>query len=381
MVINMIYLDNAATTNPKPKNVINAVIKGMNISANPGRSGHEMSLRASEEVFKARKKVADFFSCEKAENVIFTSNCTQSLNTAIRGLLKAGDHVITSSLEHNSVSRVLENLAQEGKITYSVAEVENDDETTVNNFKKLIRPNTKMIVCTHASNVFGTILPIEKIGFLAKNYGLKFVLDTAQSAGKIKIDMEKMNIDALCAPGHKSLYGSMGTGVLLLKSDKIKPFIIGGTGSESMNLNQPSFLPDRLESGTLNLPGIISISAGVDFVNGIGVQKIHEYEMRLCEELYNFLYNSNKYTVYSDPSPLKSVSTVAFNRKGMHSEEVADILASDGICVRAGYHCAYLAHKSRKTDEQGAVRVSLSVFNKADDIKILIKSLNKIEKL
>lgn len=378
----MIYLDNAATTSPKPQQVILAANNGMLMSANPGRSGHDMSMRASKQVFEVRRKLADFFGCPSPENVIFTQNCTQALNTAIRGLTVRGDHVITSCLEHNSVVRVLERLKQEGRITYDVAVVyPGDRQKTVNSFRSLIKSNTAMIVCTHASNVFGNILPIQEIGKLAQLHGLKFIVDAAQSAGTVEIDMKKIGITALCLPGHKGLYGAMGTGALLLADGlNIEPLIFGGTGSESMKITQPDFLPDRLESGTLNLPGIMSVGAGIDFVSGTGIKKIHEYEMNLCSELYNYLYNSNLSEVYSEFSPEDSVATVAFNVKGLHSEEVARRLNDDGICVRAGYHCSYLAHKYMGTEENGAVRVSVGVFNRKSEIKKLINSVNKIEK-
>lgn len=377
----MIYLDNAATTSPKPQQVISAVTSGMLMSANPGRSGHDMSMRASEKVFEVRQKLADFFNCPSAENVVFTQNCTQALNTAIRGLTSKGDHVITSCFEHNSVSRVLERLKQEGKITYDVARVyPSDRQKTVNSFRSLIKDNTSMIVCTHASNVFGNVLPIEEIGKLAQLKNLKFVVDAAQTAGILEIDMKKIGISALCLPCHKGLYASMGTGALLL-NDNVVPeaLVFGGTGSESMKITQPELLPDRLESGTLNLPGIMSIGAGIDFVSAYGIKKIHEYEINLCTELYNYLYNSSLSEIYTELSPQDSVATIAFNVKGLHSEEVAEALNKDGICVRAGYHCAYLAHKYAETENTGAVRISVGVFNRKNEIKKLINSVNKIE--
>lgn len=377
----MIYLDNAATTSPKPQQVILAANNGMLMSANPGRSGHDMSMKASENVFGVRMKLAEFFDCPSPENVIFTQNCTQALNTAIRGMTSRGDHVVTSSLEHNSVVRVLERLKREGRITYDIATVyPKDRQKTVNAFRSALKSNTSMIVCTHASNVFGTVLPISEIGKLAQLHGLKFVVDAAQTAGILEIDMKALGISALCLPCHKGLYASMGTGALLLNENvEVEPLIFGGTGSESMKITQPDFYPDRLESGTLNLPGIMSIGAGIDFVNSHGIKKIHEYEMNLCTELFDYLYNSNLSEVYTDFSPESSVATVAFNVKGLHSEEVAERLNSDGICVRAGYHCSYLAHKYANTVDTGAVRVSVGVFNRKNEIKKLINSINKIE--
>lgn len=379
----MIYLDNAATTSPKPVCVTESVIKGMQMSANPGRSGHLMSQNASEQVYGVRKKLAAFFNSSAVEKVIFTQNCTQSLNTAITGMVKQGDHVITSCLEHNSVMRVLYKLQKDGIITYDTAEVfQGDDERTVASFASKIRKNTSLIVCTHASNVFGTILPIEKLGELAKGYGLKFIVDGAQSAGVLEIDMKKMNISALCIPGHKGLYGAMGTGVLLLSENcEISPFILGGTGSESMSLEQPGYYPDRLESGTLNLPGIMSVGSGIDFINRVNMKKIHNYEIRLCDELYNHMQKIKGIKIYSRNDWRYSVPLLAFNCKNYHSEEIAQRLNEYGICVRAGYHCAYSAHKFYKTEEQGAVRVSFGAFNTKNDVKKFVNCLNQIEKV
>ncbi len=379
----MIYLDNAATTSPKPKCVTDSVILGMQMSANPGRSGHDMSRNASEQVYAVRKKLADFFNSSAPEKVIFTQNCTQSLNTAIMGTVKRGDHLITSCLEHNSVMRVLYKLRKDGIITYDVADVyAGDDERTVASFASKIRKNTSLIVCTHASNVFGTVLPIKKIGELAHGYGLKFIVDGAQSAGTLEIDMDNMKIDALCIPGHKGLYGAMGTGALLLSENcEVSPFILGGTGSESMNPEQPDYYPDKLESGTLNLPGIMSMGSGVDFVNRLKTEKIHSYETDLCNELYNHMHNIKGIKIYSSNDERYTVPILAFNYKDYHSEEIARRLNNNDICVRAGYHCSYSAHKFRGTEEQGAVRVSFSVFNTKNDIKKFINCFNKIENI
>lgn len=373
----MIYLDNAATTSPKPSVVLSEVIRGMRLSANPGRGGHEASMRASQEVFEARKALSDFFFLKKPQNVIFTQNCTQSLNTAINGLIKENSHVVCSDLEHNSVLRVLEKMKRDGKISYSVAKTHRRKEDTLRSFENKIRPDTSAIVCTHASNVFGDVLPTEEIGELCRDYNLIFILDAAQSAGVIDINMERMNISALCLPGHKGLYGSMGTGALLLKNDDIEPFIFGGTGSESQSVYQPSFLPDRLESGTLNLPGIMSLSTGVRFVRERGVRRIHRYETSLCRILYEYLLSDRRYEVFSAPPGENSAPIVSFRKKNTHSEETAEILSRSGFCVRGGYHCAYHAHKSRGSEESGLVRVSTSVFNCENDIKKFVNCLDK----
>ena len=377
----VIYLDNAATSSPKPQSVTETMLRGMRISANPGRGGHEAAMRASQEVFSARKALSGFFNLNKPQNVIFTQNCTHGLNTAIFGLIKNNSHVVCSDLEHNRVLRVLEKMKNEGKIRYSIAKTYPDDNDTVRSFENEIRRDTRAIICTHASNVFADVLPIERIGALCRKYNLIFIVDAAQSAGVIPIDVEKMNITALCLSGHKGLYGSMGTGALLLRTDDIKPLIFGGTGSESQSPEQPLYLPDRLESGTLNLPGIMSVKAGVDFVRRNTPECIHRCEAWLCSELYDFLKNDGRYEVFSRIPCEKSVPIVSFRHREMHSEETAEILGRYGFCVRAGYHCAYLAHKSRGTADSGLVRVSTGVFNSKNDLKKLINCLNKIENI
>lgn len=376
----MIYLDNAATTSPKPIVVTQALLEGVKMSANPGRGGHDMSVRASFEVFETRKALSDFFSLKKPENVIFTSNCTQSLNMAINGLIPENSHVICSDLEHNSVIRVLEKLKREGKLTYSIAKTFESDIETVRSFEKEINSKTSAVVCVHSSNVFGNILPIEKIGAMCRKRNLIFIVDAAQSAGVIPIDMDKCGISALCVPGHKGLYGSMGTGALLLENEKIKPLIVGGTGNESSSPIQPEGLPERLESGTVNLPGIMSLKAGVQFVRNIGCDRIHRYEKALCGELCEFLMNDKRFEIFSPVHCLNTTAVISFRHRNMHSEETADYLNSCGICVRAGYHCSYLAHKSRGSEDSGLVRVSPGMFNNEIHIKKLINCLNKIEK-
>lgn len=376
----MIYLDNAATSSPKPECVTKAVLRGMRLSANPGRGGHAATMRAADEIFEVRKLLSGFFGLNKPENVIFTSNCTHSLNTAVRGLVKKGSHVVCSDLEHNSVIRVLEKMRRDGDITYNVAKTYDNDIDTVRSFERCIRFNTAAVVCTHASNVFADILPIKDIGELCRKKGLIFIVDAAQSAGTVNIDMTQMNIDALCIPCHKGLYASMGTGALLLKSDKIEPLLFGGTGSLSQSLEQPDFLPDRLESGTLNLSGIMSIGEGVRFVQSIKPERIHAYENSLCRMLFEYLYQNKNYEVLSRYPDERSAAIVSFRQGDKHSEETAELLGKHGFCVRGGFHCAYTAHKSRKTETSGLVRVSPCIFNNEDEIKKLINFLNQIEK-
>ncbi len=377
----MIYLDNTATTFPKHESVINSMLYAQkSVGANAGRAGHKASVRAGEIVFSARDKIADMFSCQ-SENVVFTLNCTMSLNMAIKGVLKAGDHVIISSLEHNSVLRPVHKMTEKG-VTYSVFSVSpRDDEKTLSDLKSLFRKNTKAVVCTAMSNVFGTILPIEKIGKLCKEKGVIFILDAAQAAGTKVIDMEKMNIDILCMPGHKGLFGPMGTGLLLLNGKtKTDTFIEGGTGSFSMDINQPSALPDRLESGTLNLSGIAGLSAGVSFIKRVGISAIEQKERCLVDILKEDLSVIPNIRVYDDMHSEKGSNVLSLCVGSLHSEKVARLLDERGFAVRGGYHCAYLAHKNYGTEKYGAVRVSVGYFNSKKDIKNLIFCLYKIAK-
>ena len=377
----MIYLDNAATTFPKPASVVRAVSNAcLTYGANPGRGGHKLSERAGEEVYLCRQKLASMFSCD-VERTVFTLNCTHSLNTAIKGVLKKGDHVITSCLEHNSVLRPLEFLRQNGVITYDVAEVApQNDEITLRNFEKLINPRTKMIICTYASNVFGTVLPIKSLSELCRKKNLIFAVDCAQSAGIFRIDMEKDGIDIVCAPGHKGLFGPMGTGVLMFSKEiEIRSLLQGGTGSLSLHKSQPELYPDALESGTVNLPGIAGLSAGLDFIRSVGGEEaIHKKERHLMNVLKNELKEVKNITVYDDMHGEVFAPTLSISVDGMHSEQAAQLLDEMNIAVRAGYHCSYLAHTSRNTAKFGTVRVSPSFFNSEKDIIFFAFCLNKI---
>lgn len=377
----MIYLDNAATTFPKPAQVISACVGAMRFyGANPGRGGHKMSVRAGETVFGCRENLAQMFSC-KEERTVFTLNCTHSLNLAVKGVLKKGDHAIISSLEHNSVLRPLENMREKGLISYDVAAVEPlDDEKTVKNFERLIRPNTRLILCTHASNVFGTVLPVKKLSALCKKHGLIFALDCAQSAGIFPIDMEKDGIDIVCAPGHKGLFGPMGTGILMFSENvEIESLVQGGTGSLSLQKSQPGIYPDSLESGTVNLPGIAGLSAGLDFIKSRGGERaIHEKETYLMKILKEDLSVIKNITVFDNMHSKIYSPTLSFVVNGEHSEQTAQKLDDRNIAVRAGYHCSYLAHSFCKTTRSGTVRVSPSVFNTKSDVKFFVFSLNLI---
>lgn len=376
----MIYLDNGATSYPKPKNVILSTIDALdNYSFNSGRGGYSASVKAAESIYNVREKVGDMFNFEP-QNVAFTSNCTEALNKAIKGTVKKGDHVIISSLEHNAVFRVVYKLYKDGIIDYDIADFSFDDNETVNNFEKLINERTSLIVCMAASNVFGVIFPIRRIGEIAKKHGVTFIVDGAQGAGVIPLDSKIDNIDILCAPGHKCLYGSMGTGFIAIKEDlKLNTILEGGTGSDSINPNQPDFMPDRLESGTLNNSGIISLGAGIDFINSKGMDNIYNHELMMTDYLYNGLENNKNVKLYCPkPKKYKSVPIISFNYKDYPSEKTASLLANYNIATRAGLHCSPLAHKYFGTIDRGTVRLCPSVFTTKKQCEFFINTLKKL---
>lgn len=374
----MIYLDNSATTYPKPQIVRKGVSDATaNFGANPGRSGHAMALRASEEIYNARRKIADFFNEENPENVIFTLNCTHAVNIVLKGFLKSGDHVVVSDLEHNAVMRPLNTLQDIG-VNYTVAKVSNDPEKTLNNFRDALRPNTRLVVCIHVSNVWGIKLPVERITAMCHMYDIPVLVDASQSAGTHKLDIKENQYDFLCMPGHKGLYGPMGTGVLITSHhDRLKTFIEGGTGSGSVSMQQPMTPPDKFESGTPNLSGIVGLSRGIDFINTVTTEKILAHEMSLVSYLYDRLSANPKVILYTDrPDPKRYGPVLSFNIKDTDSEDVAAYLNKKySIAVRAGLHCAPNAHKHFGTLEQGAVRISPSYFTTTRDINTLINAV------
>lgn len=378
----MVYLDNAATTFPKPPSVARAVQTAFTTyGANPGRSGHKMSVNTAEKVYDCREALADFFHAYDVTNVVFTQNCTQALNTAIKGILRRGDHVVISTFEHNSVLRPVHQLAEEGMITYSIADVaEGDDEQTVENFAAQINPRTRLIACTHASNVCGVRLPIEKIGALAKKYGILFLVDAAQTAGVLPIDIQRCQIDFLCMAGHKCLYGPSGTGVLITdRGEELRPLMEGGTGSNSLDFHQPDFMPDRLESGTVNTAGIIGLGAGVRYIKKETVQKIHQREMQLTRMLYDGLSRMKDVILYTRrPDNEHYVPVLCFNLAGMDSSAAVELLDEQGIALRGGFHCAPLAHQKLGTVEIGTIRASLSAFTTVNDITMLLGAVKKV---
>lgn len=375
----MIYLDNGATSFPKPLSVRqNVDISLKKFSANPGRSGHSLSLRAAKEIFECRKRLKELFNVNSEEEIIFTENCTMALNTVIFGLLSEGDHVLISSMEHNSVTRPLESLKDKG-VTYSTFDYSYDDNGTVDNVRKLIKPETKLVICTHASNVFGFRFPIERICALCHAYGILFCVDSAQSAGVFDIDVGTNQYDFVCMSGHKSLYGPMGTGVLILNNRNLKPLLYGGTGTESVKKSQPEGLPEKFESGTQNMNGISGLKAGVDFVKNRGIKNIYNHEYKLAKRLFNGLANNRKVITYNKSFDYGKVApVVSFNIDGVYSEDLVAKLNKYGIMTRGGLHCSPLAHTTMNTIENGTVRVVPGAFNTINDINYLLNVIRKL---
>lgn len=376
----MIYFDNSATTFPKPRIVREAVAAAVRYSANPGRSGHELSIRASEEIFRTRKAAASFFNVPSEDKVIFTLNCTAAMNIVVKGVLKSGDHVVVSDMEHNAVMRPLERMTKNG-VTYTAAKVfPQDNDKTVDSFRKCINAKTRMIICTQASNVWGVRLPVERLAALAHEYGLLIAVDAAQSAGVVPIDVTDSRIDFLCVAGHKGLYGPMGTGMLIIGGDTVPQSIIeGGTGSNSSFFEQPSELPDRLESGTPNVPGIAGLRAGMEFVSQYGQERAFRHEFMLIKRLYRQLSSTNGVELYMpEPDEYHFVPILSFNIAGLDSESTAKYLSTNGIAVRAGLHCSPAAHRAAGTEKNGAVRISPSVFNTVHDIDSTVMSVRNI---
>ena len=375
----MIYLDNGATSFPKPLSVRqNVDISLKKFSANPGRSGHSLSLRAAKEIFECRKRLKELFNANSEEEIIFTENCTMALNTVIFGLLNEGDHVLISSMEHNSVTRPLESLKDKG-VTYSTFDYSYDDNETVDNVRNLIKPETKLVICTHASNVFGFRFPIERICALCHAYGILFCVDSAQSAGVFDIDVGTNQYDFVCMSGHKSLYGPMGTGVLILNNRNLKPLLYGGTGTESVKKSQPEGLPEKFESGTQNMNGISGLKAGVDFVKNRGIKNIYNHEYKLAKRLFNGLANNRKVITYNKSFDYGKVApVVSFNIDGVYSEDLVAKLNKYGIMTRGGLHCSPLAHTTMNTIENGTVRVVPGAFNTINDINYLLNVIRKL---
>ena len=377
----MIYLDNAATTQRKPQQVLDAVVQAMTTMGNASRGAHGSALEASRAVYNTRAKLAKLFGCSRADHVVFACNSTEALNIAIRGTLNPGDHVISTDLEHNSVLRPLYLLEETGVISLDFVPANRQGQVDYADFERLLKPNTRAIVCTHASNLTGEILDIGRIGAFAKQKGLLFIVDASQTAGCVPIDMEAMGVDILCFTGHKGLYGPQGTGGLCIREGvEIRPFKVGGSGVQSYNPHQPEEYPTRLEAGTLNSHGIMGLSAALDFVAQTGISAIADYEHDLMYRFYNGVKDIPGVTVYGDFTPGHDrTAVVALNIRDYDSSAVSDELAMGfDIATRPGAHCAPRMHRALGTQEQGAVRFSFSWFNTAEEVDEAIAAVKEL---
>ena len=377
----MIYLDNAATTFPKPPEVLQAVQQCAGcFGANPGRGGYKLAERAGETVFNVRRALADFFG-GTVQHTVFCFNCTHAINLALKGTLKKGDHVILSSMEHNAVLRPLERLRAQNGITYDILQVDpQHPQVTADRARALIRPETRLLFVTHVSNVFGTVLPVRALSGVAKQNGLLFGVDAAQSAGVFDLDLQKDGIDLLCMPGHKGLFGPMGTGALLF-SDRVQlqPLLEGGTGTRSLEKTQPMQPPEGYESGTLNLPGIAGLGAGLRFICRYGgTAAVRAHEEALIRTLQEDLSAIRAIELYDSLRSDDAQTLLSFSFPHRTSEEIAAELDRCGFAVRAGYHCAALAHTLHHASKDGTVRVSPSVFNTKKQIKNFAFCMNQI---
>lgn len=372
----MIYLDNAATTLTKPRCVMDAVVRAMETAGNAARGAHCSALTASRLVYDARVKLAALFGCGRADHVVFTANATEALNIAISGVLSRGDHVITTDLEHNSVLRPLYRLEEEGIIQLSFVRADRAGRIDYEDFTRLRRPNTRAIVCTHASNLTGNRIDPARI----PHDGILLIVDASQTAGAVPIHIEQMGIDILCFTGHKGLMGPQGTGGLCVRPGvEIRPFKVGGSGIHSYDRHQPQEMPTRLEAGTLNSHGIAGLSAAIDYLCEVGVETIGEKEISLARQFYQGVQGIDGVTVYGDFSNWNRAAIVALNIRDWDSAAAADELAEVyGIAVRAGAHCAPRMHEALGTADRGAVRFSFSWFNTEDEVRQAIRAVREL---
>ena len=376
----MIYLDNGETTFPIPKVVTDKFMECyLGYACNPWSSGHKLAMKMDLEIYETREKICKLINWTEVLNVIFTFNATDSLNLAIKGVLEEGDHVITTSMEHNSVLRPLNQLRKEGKIELSIVYADDKGYIDPQKIFEALTPNTKMIVTTHMSNVFGTIVDIKAIGDFCKENNILYLVDASQSIGVLDIDVQEMNIDLLAFPGHKALFGPMGTGALYIKEGIIvKPLKEGGTGSYSHSIDQPDLYPDSLESGTPNGVGIIALGKGIDFINEVGLENIRNHEMSLKNHFIELLKDNEDVILYGTLDDRQG-AVVSLNVKDMDSSEISYILSDEfDIYTRPGFHCAPLAHKTMGTEELGAIRFSFGYYNTLEEIDKTVEALLNI---
>lgn len=372
----MIYLDNAATTLHKPPQVTEAIVHALQSMGNSSRGTHAGSMAASHTVYNTRVKLAKLFGCPRADHVVFTANVTEALNIAINGLISKGDHVITTDCEHNSVLRPLYRLADEYGVELSFVRADRQGNLDYYAFENLIRPNTRAIVCTHASNLTGNLTDLHRVGAIAKAHGVLLIVDAAQTAGAYPINMEELGIDVLCFTGHKGLMGPQGTGGLCVREGlAIRPWKVGGSGVQSYSRTHPVQMPTCLEAGTLNGHGIAGLSAAVDFIQNVGVDAIHDREMSLMRRFYEGVKDAPSVTVYGDFTRERT-AIVTLNIDNYESGTVSDALSEEyGIATRPGAHCAPRMHQALGTEQQGAVRFSFSWFNTEEEIDAAIRAV------
>lgn len=378
----MIYLDNAATTYPKPEKVYETIDDCMrNYCANPGRSGHKMAYKSAMVVEETRDKLAKLFNIKNPMDVVYTFNATDSLNLAIKGLLKTGDHVVTTTMEHNSVLRPIMQLENIG-VSHTFVKADSEGRVNPVDIEEAINENTKLIITTHASNVVGTLVDIKTIGQISKKHDIVYLVDASQSAGVYDINIGEMNIDMLAMPGHKCLLGPQGTGVLYVNNKiRLESQREGGTGSHSEEIVQPNLYPDKYESGTHNTPGIAGLGAGVDFILETGIDTIRRHEEELTQYFIDNISNIENVILYGPKSAKERAAVVAINIGDMDSGEVTFRLNSEfDIATRSGIHCAPLAHQTIGTIRQGAVRFSFGYFNTKSDVDKAIEALKIIAK-
>lgn len=376
----MIYLDNAATTLHKPPQVAEAVLSAMGAMGNCARGTHGEALHAARLVYDTREKLASLFGCPRADHVIFTCNATEALNIAIQGLIRSGDHVVTTDLEHNSVLRPLYKLEKEQGVKLSFVPADKKGRVQYEDFAQLITPETRAVVCTHASNLTGNALDIARIAQMAHEKGALCIVDASQSAGHLPIDMEKMGLDVVCFTGHKGLMGPQGTGGLCIRPGvEIAPFKVGGTGILSYSKTQPEAYPTRLEAGTLNGHGIAGLHAALEFLEETGVEAIHQREKALMERFYEGVKNIPNVTVYGDFDAPVRTAVVSLNIGDYDSGEVADALSEEyGIATRPGAHCAPRMHEALGTVEQGAVRFSFAYYNTEEEVDTAVAAIKEL---
>ena len=380
----LIYLDNAATTFPKPREVLDEMVEQYaRYGVSPGRGGYDLAVRVEEMVQQARARVAAFFGAPDPDRVIFASNATDALNLALQGVLQRGGHVITSELDHNSVLRPLNHLSKTLGVRVDHAGFDARGLVDPDEIASLIRPETRLVVLTHASNVLGTLQPVEEVGRLCAERGILFIVDAAQSAGQVPVDMRAMNASAIAFTGHKSLYGPSGTGGLVVHPDlEIQSSRFGGTGVDSKSPLQTQEFPFRLEAGTINLMGIFGLCAGLEYIQRMGMEEIRRREIGLLDRLTEGLLGQENIELYGAEGGVERTAVLACNVKGIHAADAAAILDGDfNIAVRAGLHCAPLCHRRLGTLEHGAVRFSIGLFNTEDHIDTAIEAMTGMARL